>query len=43
MRTAAACLRSSPRANASEDPLHLENEAIPIEDHEDRRREKEVP
>jgi hypothetical protein len=29
--------------NASEDLLSLENEAIPFEEHEDRRWEKEVP
>jgi hypothetical protein len=28
--------------NASEDPLSLENEAIPVEEHEDRRWKKEV-
>jgi hypothetical protein len=29
--------------NESENPLPLENEAIPIKEREDRRREKEVP
>jgi hypothetical protein len=33
----------NPQANASKDPLPLENEAIPIEKHEDRRQKKEIP
>jgi hypothetical protein len=29
--------------NASENPLYLENEALTIKEHEDRRREEEIP
>jgi hypothetical protein len=28
---------------ASENPVHLENEALTIQEHEDRRREEEIP
>jgi hypothetical protein len=29
--------------DASENPLHLEDEVFPIEEHEDRRWEEEIP
>jgi hypothetical protein len=43
MRTDAACLRRSPRANASEKSVHFEDEVFSIEEHEDRRRKEEIP
>jgi hypothetical protein len=43
MRAAAACLRISPQANANENPVHLEDEVVPVEEHEDRRWEEEIP
>jgi hypothetical protein len=30
-------------ANASENPLHLENEALTMKEHEDRCQEEEIP
>jgi hypothetical protein len=33
----------SPRANASKDPVYLENEALTIQELEDCRREEEIP
>jgi hypothetical protein len=38
---AAKSHHSSPRADAHEDTVHLEDEAISIEDREGRRREEE--
>jgi hypothetical protein len=29
--------------NASENPMHLEDEIFPVKEHEDRRREEEIP
>jgi hypothetical protein len=40
-RTARESHRGSPRANAREDPVHLEDEAISVQDREGRRREEE--
>jgi hypothetical protein len=31
-----------PRADASENPVHLEDEVFPVEEHEDRHREEEI-
>jgi hypothetical protein len=35
MRVAAVYFQKSPRADASEDPVHLEDEVFPIKEHED--------
>jgi hypothetical protein len=29
--------------NASENPMHLEDEVFPVEEHENQRREEEIP
>jgi hypothetical protein len=42
MRAAATCLQRSPRANANENPVHLEDEGFSIKEHEDWHREKEI-
>jgi hypothetical protein len=34
--------RKSPRADASENPVHLEDEVVHIEEHEDWRQEEEI-
>jgi hypothetical protein len=33
----------SPRADMSENPVHLEDEVFPVEEHEERHREEEIP
>jgi hypothetical protein len=39
--TAVGSHHCSPRANAREDTVHLEDEAISVKDHEGRRRKEE--
>jgi hypothetical protein len=42
-RASAGNHRRSPRTNASENLMHLENEALAVQEHEDCRREEEIP
>jgi hypothetical protein len=43
MRAAAARHKRSPRADASEDPVHLEDEAFSVQEIKGWSREEEIP
>jgi hypothetical protein len=42
MHATAACLWRSPRVDASENPVHLEDKVFPVEEHEDQCWEEEI-